>query len=155
MKTALKVVTSLFLAAQFCNADVTDKLLGKWSGSGTATSDSSVVTQQITTVYKRYRKTGLVATTTIRSGGIKLIGTSKFRENGRVEGTLKVDGATVAVMSGTWRATKKALYSNIRANGLFPSFHSQSSVSIVSKNRISLSGSASNGERSVASLTKR
>jgi len=151
MKTILLAV---LLSAIACQADVTDKLIGKWSGTATATSNGTAVSQKMTIVYKRYEGTGLHAVTTIQVSGQKMIGISRYHKNGKVEGELKRNGAVVAVISGTWTATNKVLTTSVKAEGLFPSFRSNSKSTLVAPDKINLSGSTSTGERSVGSLKK-
>lgn len=155
MKTQIKVVSLAIISIQVCCADVTSKLVGTWSGTATATSNGAAISQKTSTVYKRYEGTGLSAVTTIRVSGQKLIGTSRYHKNGRVEGDLKRNGSTVAVISGTWSATPKVLITNVRAEGLFPTFRSNSKITLVARGKLSVSGTTSTGERSVGSLTRR
>ena len=155
MKTQIKFVSLAIISIQVCCADVTSKLIGKWSGTATATSNGAAISQKISTVYKRYEGTGLSAVTTIQVSGQRLIGTSRYHKNGKVEGDLKRNGSTVAVISGTWSATSKVLTANVKAEGLFPTFRSNSRSMLVAPGKLSISGTTSTGERSVGSLTLR
>lgn len=156
MKTLAAFAILTIGLVRVCQADVTDKLIGTWSGTGTgtATSNGEIVTQKIFTVYKRYERSGLQAVTTITGSGQKFIGTSRFYRNGKVEGELKLNGSVVAVISGTWTVTSNALKSNVKAEGVFPSFQSNSKVTLVSPRKITISGRSSTGERSIGSLRR-
>ena len=146
----------LFAPLSTVDADVTDKLIGKWSGTATATSGGVAIPENVTTVFRRLEKKGLLITTTVKvSGQPSVLGTSRYHDNGKVDGELKLNGAVVAVVSGTWGISDKVLKANVKANGLFPSFRITSKTTLAGANRITIVGTTSSGERSVGALTRK
>ncbi|GAA5119261.1 hypothetical protein GCM10023212_11100 [Luteolibacter yonseiensis] len=155
MKTILIAALGLASSIHFVAADVTSKLIGTWSGKVTATSNGQAVVQNTTTVYKRYEKTGLIAVTTIKFSGQKIVGTSRYHKNGKVEGEMKVNGNVAAFITGRWSANNTTLSTSATAEGLFEPFKSTSKITLVSKKQLKIIGSTSTGERSVGSLKKK
>lgn len=155
MKTLAAIALASIFTISPCHADITDKLIGAWSGTGTATSNGTAVAIKISTVCKRYEGTGLRVVTTSLASGQKSIGTSRFHSNGKVEGELKQNGSVVALISGTWTATNNALKYNVKAEGIFPTFRISSKVTLVTANRIKITESTSRGEYSVGSLKRK
>jgi hypothetical protein len=155
VKTLLLTTLAIASSVHFSTADVTSKLIGKWSGKTTATTNGAAVVQDTTTVYKRYEKTGLIATTTIKANGQKLVGIARYHRNGNVEGELKRDGAAIAFVSGRWSATSKTLSATVTYEGLFDPFKSTSTVTLSSSKQLKITGSTSTGGRSVGSLKKK
>lgn len=155
MKTLLLAALGLVSSIHFAAADVTSKLIGTWSGKVTATTNGKAVVQNTTTTYKRYEKTGLIAVTTIKFAGKKIVGTSRYHQNGKVEGEMKVDGNVAAFITGRWSANNTTLSTSATAEGLFDPFKSTSKITLDSKKQLKITGSTSNGEHSVGLLKKK
>ena len=137
-------------------ADVTDALIGKWSGTATTISRGVTVPQKITTVFQRLENSGLIATTTVKiAGQPTVIGTTRYHDDGKVDGEAKQNGAVVAVVSGSWGSTGKILKATVQASGVFPSFRLTSKTTLVSADRITIVGTASNGNKTVGALRRR
>lgn len=151
----MKALLILALLPSLSLADVTDKLVGRWAGTVTATSNGVAVSQNTKVTYTRLGKKGLLAITTITiPGQPQAKGVSRFRDNGKTDGELYRNGSVIAVVSGTWTATNSVLKSNVKAEGLFPSFRITSKSTVTGSN-ISAVGTTSTGERSVGSLKKK
>jgi hypothetical protein len=148
MKFLTIFTVSLLAFSQICKADLFNEMTGKWKQDGT---DPGV---KVTSVYKRYQKKGLIATTTIIIPG-QAIGTAvtRYYDNGKVEGII-TNGILETRIIGTWRVSGKTLKDNVTLSGSwFPTLTQNDTTTLVSANRIN-SITTSNQGRFTGSLTR-
>lgn len=151
MKSLFIAAVSLLASVQFSSAGLFGSMVGTWTQLGTEPGS------KVTTVYQRFDKTGLVATTTIILPDMKKsIGTTRYFADGRVTGKLQRDGAVRSTHSGTWSISRNTLNSRIKVVApAFPSFIEKVRTTLVKLNKITVESTSSDGVRSAAILMRK
>ncbi len=156
MKTLLIIAGAIVASLQLAVADLRDDLIGKWSGTATANVNGVLVPEKITVVFKKYQNVGLIVTTTIQiKGRPTSIGVARYRDNGVVDGEMKINGSVVAVLKGEWGMGRKKITQEVVARGIIKPMRIKSGYTLTSKNRLTSSSKATGGTRAIAVLTRK
>ena len=151
MKALTIAAISILASVQICSADLFQDFFGTW------TQDGVTPGTKITTVYKRFEKKGLVATTTVViPGQDKGIGVTRYYDNGKIKGDLKRNGAVQSKLSGTWAVSKRSLKANLKVSApMVPIFTGTIKTTLVSNSRISTVSISEDGARSSSILVRK
>ena len=151
MKALTIAAISILASVQICSADLFQNFFGTWTQDGVAPGT------KITTVYKRFEKKGLVATTTIViPDQDKGVGVTRYYDNGKIKGDFKRNGAVQSKLSGTWSVSKMSLKANLKVSApMVPVFTGVIKTTLVSNTKIKTVSVAEDGARSSSSLIRK
>jgi hypothetical protein len=156
MKTIFAIfAASVLVVTENCRADLTNRLIGNWSGPGTTLVDGRTLKTSSIVTTRRFQENGLISTTALKIAGKgTLKGVLKYFDSGKVSGSLSRNGELVATSSGKWSVSSGVLTVRVKSSGLFPTFSQTTKTTLLSRRKMIISGSSSNGGRSIQTLMK-
>lgn len=152
MKSLTLAAISILASVQLCSADLFGGFIGTWSQQG------ATPRTKITTVYKRFEKKGLIATTTvIIPGKSKGTGVMRYYDNGTVKGDLRRNRAVQSKFSGTWSISGRSLKTKMKVSApLVPTFTGTIKTTLASNNnKINTVSISEDGARSSSVMIRK
>jgi hypothetical protein len=158
MKTLIAMLgLLLFVPVQNSNADVTDKLIGKWTGTSLASyKDGRKVKSSFVDVTRRFQSQGFITRSTLTIPG-KPLTTVVMRhyDSGKVRGTIVQGGQTLALINGTWQINDNTLNVRSKVSTLAGDYSQTTRSVLVSKQKLSSLSVATNGIRTLSTARKK
>lgn len=158
MKTLIAMLgLLLFVPVQNTKADVTDKLIGKWTGTSLASyEDGRKVRSSFIDVTRRFQSEGFITRSTLTIPGKPLTKVvMRHYDSGKVRGTIVQGGQTLALINGTWQINDNTLNVRSKVSTVAGDYSQTTRSVLVSKQRLSSLSVATNGIRTVSTAVKK
>jgi hypothetical protein len=157
MKTLFAMLSLLFVPLQTSQADVTDDLIGKWTGTSLASyKDGRKIKSSFIDVTRRFQSQGFITRSTLTIPGKPLTKVvMRHYDSGKVRGTIVQGGQTLALINGTWQINDNTLKVRSKVSTLAGNYSQTARSVLVSKKRLSSLTVATNGIRTVSTAVKK
>jgi len=148
---------SLVLAFSICqvSADVTDKLIGDWTGRVSTKYQGNTAEANIHQSFERFQKKGLIVHSTVKlTGQPKAKSISKYYDSGNVEGVTLQSGQTTSVFEGKWWIEDNKLVVKTKVTALANSFSQTTTTVLLNPRKFSTVMTSSIGVRGTGQAHK-